>query len=532
MRLKMISLIPKPVKLVENPGNFVLTKTTALEAEPALNNIANYLKTLFQSATGFDLQVRGISNGGQASNAIILKMNARLSNLGGEGYILKASQERIIIEGIEAAGIFYGVQSLRQLLPVEIESTAIVEEKEWSVPCVEIEDYPRFKWRGFMLDVGRHFFDKDVVKKMLDLIALHKMNVFHWHLTEDQGWRIEIKMYPKLIEIGSKRKETQLGGLLSKEFDGNPHEGFFTQEDIKEIVSYAAERFIKVVPEIDMPGHIMSALASYPELSCKGGPFEVSTRFGIRKDVCCVGKDSTFEFLENVLDEVMDLFPSQIIHLGGDEVPKARWKECPECQARMNSEGIEDEKKLQDYFTNRIVNHISSRGRIAMGWNQVLSDTLKEDVIGQFWMFNKKEVLEHLKKGRKMVMSDYFHTYLDYSYIMTPLRKTYLYDPVPKKLEKEKHANVLGIETPLWTEWVESMKRFGWQTFPRFTAGAEVGWTPKRGKDFKSFKKRLDFMLARLDLLGMYHAKKNEFNPRYLKRFFGLFKRHKRPNYY
>jgi len=532
MRLEMISIIPKPVKIVENPGKFILTKSTVIMAESALENIVNYLKILLQPATGFELQFQDISDGDKASNTIVLKINGKLSNLGSEGYVLKVNQERIIIEGVESVGVFYGVQSLRQLLPVEIESPTVVKDKDWSVPCVEIEDYPRFKWRGFMLDVGRHFFDKTIVKKMLDLMVLHKMNTFHWHLTEDQGWRVEIKKYPKLIEIGSKRKETQLGGIFGKEYDGKPHEGFFTQEDIKEIVSYASERFIKVVPEIDMPGHIKSALAAYPELGCTGGPFEVSTKFGIRKDVCCVGKDSTFEFLENVLDEVMDLFPSQIIHLGGDEVPKARWKECPDCQARMNKEGIEDEKELQDYFTNRIVNFISSRGRIAMGWNQVLSDTLKEDVIGQYWMFKKKQVQEHLKKGRKIVMSDYFHTYLDYSYIMTPLRKTYLYEPVPKKLEEEKHSNVLGIETPLWTEWVESMKRFGWQTFPRFTAGAEVGWTPKRGKNFKSFKKRLNFMLARLDFLGMYHAQKNEFNPRYLKRFIGLFYRHKRPTYY
>ena len=526
----MISIIPKPVKLVERPEKFALTKNTVIEAESALGSIATYLKNLLKPATGFDLQVKGISDGDNTSNAILLKVNSKLSDLGTEGYILNAGQDKILIEGVEPGGVFYGVQSLRQLLPVEIESASTVKEKEWSVPCVEIEDYPRFPWRGFMLDVGRHFFDKDLVKTMLDLMALHKMNVFHWHLTEDQGWRIEIKKYPKLIEVGSKRKETQVGGYLSKKSDGKPHEGFFTQEDIKEIVSYATERFIKVVPEIDMPGHIMSALAAYPELSCKGGPFVVSTRFGIRKDVCCVGKDSTFEFLENVLNEVIELFPSQVIHLGGDEVPKIRWEECSDCQARMTKEGIEDEKELQDYFTNRIVNHISSRGRIAMGWNQVLSDTLKEDVIGQFWMFNKKEVLEHLKKGRKMVMSNYFHTYLDYSYIMTPVRKTYLYEPVPKKLEKEKHINVIGVETPLWTEWVESLKRLGWQTFPRFTAIAEVGWTPKSEKNFKSFTKRLDHMLTRLDLLGMYHAQKNEFNPRYLKRFIGFFKRHKRPN--
>ncbi|MCP4763836.1 MAG: family 20 glycosylhydrolase, partial [archaeon] len=368
-----------------------------------------------------------------------------------------------------------------------------------------------------------------LVKKMLDLMALHKMSKFHFHISEDQGWRLEIKKYPKLIEIGSKRKETQTR-ILSKESDGVPHEGFFTQEDIKEIISHASKLFIEVVPEIDMPGHIMSALAAYPELSCTGGPFEVSTRFGIRKDVCCVGKDSTYEFLENVLKEVIDLFPSKIIHLGGDEVPKARWKECPDCQARIEKEGLENEKELQVYFTNRMVDYISSHGRIAMGWNQILSDSLNEDVIGQYWKFKENLVLEHLKKGRKIVMSEFFRTYLDYSYIMTPLRKSYKYEPVPKKLEKEKHANVIGVETPLWTEWVETLKRLGWQTFPRFTAISEVGWTPKNEKNFKSFKKRLDFMLLRLDLLGMYHAQSNEFNPRYLKRFIGLFKRKKKPN--
>jgi hexosaminidase len=526
----MISIIPKPVKLIEHTGKFVLDGKTIIEVDSTLNDVAKYLKNLLKPATQLDVQIKDISSGDKEVNEIVLRINDSLSKLGTEGYVLQVSQERILIEGVEPAGVFYGVQTLRQLLPVEIESASVVNNKEWSVPCVEIEDYPRFPWRGFMLDVGRHFFDKELVKKMLDLMSLHKMNMFHWHLTEDQGWRIEIKKYPKLIEVGSKRKETQIGGILSKKSDGKPHEGFFTHEDIKEVVSYATERFIKVVPEIDMPGHIMSALAAYPELSCTGGPFEVSTRFGIRKDVCCVGKDSTYDFLEDVLNEVIELFPSQIIHLGGDEVPKARWEECSDCQARMKKEGIEDEKELQDYFTNRIVDYISSRGRTAMGWNQVLSDTLKEDVIGQFWMFNKNEVLDHLKKGRKMVMSDYFHTYLDYSYIMTPLRKTYLYEPVPKKLEKEKHANVLGIETPLWTEWVETLKRLGWQIFPRFTAIAEVGWTPKSERNFKSFKKRLDFMLMRLDILGMYHAQKNEFNPRFLKRFIGLIKRHKKPD--
>ena len=527
----MVSLVPYPVKLIENPGNFSLTKNTIIEAEERLHTIAMYLKNLLKTATGFDLQVEGIYDGDKASNTIILRINNTLNDLVTEGYFLKVEQERIIIEGVEPVGIFYGVQSLRQLLPVKIESTTIVNDIEWSVPCVEIEDYPRFQWRGFMLDVGRHFFDKVVVKKMLDLMALHKMNIFHWHLTEDQGWRIEIKKYPKLTEIGSKRKQTQMGGLLSKKYDGKPHGGYYMQEEIKEIVSYARERYIKVVPEIDMPGHIKSALAAYPELSCTGGPFEVSTKFGIRKDVLCAGKESVFTFAEDVLSEVLEIFPSEIIHIGGDEVPKKNWENCEDCQVRIKNEGLADEKELQVYFTNRIAKYLASRGRTAMGWNQILNKQLKENVIGQYWMFHKKEVIDHLKRGRKMVMSSFFHTYLDYSYIMTPLRKSYLYDPIPKQLEKDKHDNVLGIETPLWTEWVESLKRFGWQIFPRFSAIAETGWTQKERKSFKSFKKRLDNVLLRLDLLGLYHAQKKEFNPRYLKRFIGLFYRHKRPTY-
>lgn len=527
----MISIIPKPVKLVkERTGKFVLDRKTIIEADSTLNGVAKYLKQLLKPATGLDVQIKDISSGDKEGNAIVLKINSSMSKFGTEGYALQARQERILIEGIEPAGVFYGVQTLRQLLPVEIESASVVKDKEWYVPCVEIEDNPRFSWRGFMLDIGRHFFDKDLVKKMLDLMALHKMNVFHWHLTEDQGWRIEIKKYPKLTEVGSKRKQSQIGGYLGKKADGKPHGGFFSQEDVKEIVSYARERFIKIVPEIDMPGHIKSALAAYPELSCIGGPFEVSTKFGIKKDVLCVGKDSVFTFLEDVLNEILELFPSDIIHIGGDEVPKDRWENCDDCQARIKKEGLQDEKELQVYFTNRMVDYIASYGRTAMGWNQILDDKLREGAIGQFWMFNKKEVLKHLKGGRQIVMSHFFHTYLDYSYITTPLRKTYLYEPVPKKLKKEHQGNVIGIETPLWTEWVETLKRFGWQTFPRFTAVAEIGWTLKSGKNFNSFKKRLDSILKRLDLLGMYHAQKNEFNPRYIKRFIGLFKRHKKPD--
>lgn len=516
---KEVTIIPEPVKLEIETGYFILKEDTVIQVDPILERVGQYLKNLISPSAGYKNQITELVPEKYKQNAIILAIKKDLEGLGREGYVLKVCPNYVLISALNPTGIFYGIQSFRQLLPVDIENEFLIEKSiEWIAPCVKIEDFPRFPWRGFMLDEGRHFLGKEVVKRMIDLMALHKLNIFHWHLTEDQGWRVEIKKYPRLTEIGSKRKETQIGGYSSKKTDTKPHNGYYTQEDIKEVVSYAGERFIKIIPEINIPGHSMAALAAYPKLSCIGGPFEVQTTFGIKKDVFCPGKDEVFNFLQDILDEIMEIFPSKIIHTGGDEVPKERWKNCPNCQVRMKTEGIASENSLQIYFTNRIASYLSAKGRIMIGWNDILDDILVKEAISQHWLRRDKTVLRHLRRGRKFVISKFFHTYLDYDYHLTPLKKTYCFEPIPKDLEEEFHENILGIEAPLWTEWISDVKRLDWQTFPRLTAIAEIGWTSKKNKNYKSFERRLHYFFKRLDRLGVQYAQMKEVNPNIFKR--------------
>ncbi len=535
MQDNQINVIPKPESVAFSEGNFTLTAQTKIESDPKLKDVAEYFINLISPATGFNFVISVLKTGLTKSNTIYLELNGELNNLGEEGYCLNINQKRIILSANKPAGIFYGIQTIRQLFQIEIERKEKQSDIEWIIPSVEIRDSPRFSWRGYMLDEGRHFLGKEGVKHLLDLMALFKLNVFHWHLTEDQGWRIEIKKYPLLTEVGSKRKNTQIGGFLSKEVDDTPHEGYYTQEEIKEIISYANKLFIKIIPEIDIPGHSKAALAAYPEFSCTGGPFEVSTTFGIKEDVYCVGKDSTFEFLSNILDEIVTLFPSEIIHIGGDEVPKKRWKKCSDCQNRIKEEKLKNEKGLQSYFTNRIKTTLSSHGRITMGWNQILRKKSSREIIAQKWLFGKKIIMNHLVKGGNVVFSQFGYTYLDYSYKRTSLSKAYRYDPVPKKLSEEYHKNVLGIEAPMWTEWVRNVKELDWQTFPRLIAIAESNWTPKEQKNYKNFTKRLEFLLKRLDIFGVHYAQKREYQPFFIKRIFGIltiFKEPKRKSLY
>ncbi|MFW9905327.1 MAG: beta-N-acetylhexosaminidase [Candidatus Thorarchaeota archaeon] len=518
------SIIPQPVKMKFNSGNFIINDRTIIQTDLELKKISEYLKELITPPTGFDPQIEiGISEQPR-SDTIVLNLQNQM-NLGSEGYHLVINQDSIYISAPTPAGVFYGVQTLRQLLPNEIEKRKFVEDFEWVIPCVKIEDYPRFSWRGFMLDEGRHFQGKKIVKRLLDIIALHKMNTFHWHLTEDQGWRIEIETYPQLVKVGSIREGTQIGGMRSflrkkKKLNPTPHSGCYTQEEIKEIVSYANDRYIKVIPEIDMPGHSMAALAAYPKLSCTGGPFKVQTTFGIKKDVLCPGKEEVFTFLYDILNELIELFPSKIIHIGGDEVPKSRWKECPACQQRIIKEGLRDEKDLETYFINRIASYLIDKGIKPTCWNDVLDERLVPGVIVQHWLRGDDKVLEHLRKGRQFVISRFFYTYLDYPYTMTPLRKSYSFEPVPDKLEEEYHSNILGLEAPMWTEWAPTIDRLDWQIFPRLTAHAETGWTLKENKDYNSFKKRLERFIKRLNILGIKAARFEKTDPNFIKRFF------------
>ncbi|MHA1490086.1 MAG: beta-N-acetylhexosaminidase [Promethearchaeota archaeon] len=503
-----VSIIPKPVKISLKEGKFFINTETIILSDSRLIVNAEFLKNLLIPATGFSLVINDIRQIKNKKNTITLSIIEDNTNLKSEGYTLEVTQDNVNISALTPAGVFYGIQTLRQLLPPEIES-AYIKNLKWSMPCVKIVDYPRFSWRGFMLDEARHFFGKEIVKRTLELMALLKLNIFHWHLTDDQGWRIEIKKYPLLTEIGSKRKGTysvEAGGRL----DGIPVSGYYSQEDLKEIIDYAAARHIIIIPEIDVPGHVTAALASYPEFSCTGGHFEVSPRFGIHKDVLCVGKDSVFNFVQNILNELIKIFPSEIIHVGGDEVKKRRWKKCPKCQTRMKTEGFESEDDLQTYFTNKIANYLSSRGRRLMGWNEILNENLDNSAICHYWTNNFDKVLEHARNGRNIVMSERTAVYLDYPLELTPLKRTYEYDPMSNELEGKYHDQIFGLEGLLWSEHVPNVKRLDWQIFPRLIAIAETGWTPKKRKNFNSFQKRLEIFLKRLDFHDINYAKKEE----------------------
>jgi hexosaminidase len=499
-----IIIVPQPIKIDVKQGNFIINENTIIFTNPNFTKQAQYLKGLMFPATGFELGIKDLSVKDENNNSIILNFSENKNISNPEGYVLEVSQDKIEILGNTIQGIFYGIQTLRQLFPIEIESSSKIN-REWFVPCVSIEDFPRFSWRGFMLDESRHFFGKETVKKVIDIMASLKFNIFHWHLTDDQGWRIEIKKYPRLLEIGSKRKGTN---ITRRKLDGIPVSGSYIQDEIIEIIEYASDRFITIIPEIDVPGHVTAALASYPELSCTGGPFEVSTHFGIHKEILCVGKEKVFQFVQDVLDEVMDLFPSKIIHTGGDEVPKRRWKKCSDCQARINQEGLESEEELQVYFTNRIAKYLESNGRRLMGWNEILNDKLADNAICHYWNENFDEVLENARKGRKIVMSEMRAVYLNYPYARTPLSITYGYDPIPNELESKFHENVLGLEACLWAEYVKNNKRVEFQAFPRLIAVAETGWTSNENKDYQSFLNRLNNFLQRLNFHEVNYAPK------------------------
>ena len=501
-------IIPAPVKYARKPGTVEITSDTRIVTNEESGQAGIFLKNLLDPVSNFSIPVENDARVRPEPGIITIQLDPGNATRSSDAYSLKITQqEGFTIAAATPQGTFYGVQTLRHLLPAAIERSSTNErEDKWTIPCVEIEDWPRFSWRGFMLDVGRHFVEKETIKKIIDVMTCLKMNVFHWHLTEDQGWRIEIKNYPNLAEIGSKRKNTQVGGYISPKMSGKPHEGYYSQDDAREIVAYASERFITVIPEIEMPGHSKAMIAAYPELSCTGGPFEVPTKFGIMKDVLCPGKDTTFDFVDKVLDEVLDIFPSKVIHVGGDETPRDRWKKCPDCQKRIKTENLKDVHALQTYFSNRVARMLDAKGRTVMGWNEILAADLLPGAIVQFWKGGTKQILNHAPKGRKFVMSAFFHLYLDHDYVLLPLSTTYNYDPVPRDLPEQYHDNILGIEVPLWTEWVRDEHRLYWQLFPRLLAAAEVGWTCKENKNFTRFKQRVPIFYERLIEKGIGFA--------------------------
>ncbi|MHA2255033.1 MAG: beta-N-acetylhexosaminidase, partial [Candidatus Heimdallarchaeaceae archaeon] len=503
-------MIPIPEKIIHKEGSFVFNSKTQIYFDEELKEIVDFFTEFILNSTKKILE-RAVSK--EEKRCIIFELDKALTRLESEGYILKITSDFVLLTAFNPRGIFNGLQSLRQLFPPENEKDSFNKDKEWRIPCIEIEDKPRFKWRGVMLDVSRHYQEIKTIKHLLDLMVLMKMNVFHWHLTDDQGWRIDIEKYPNLTEIGSKRNDTKIRSHIGKKYRGKPHQGFYTKADIQEIVRYAQERFISVIPEIEMPGHATAAIASHPELSCKKELVDVETKPGIFSNIFCAGQDETFHLLENVLEEVISLFPSEIIHIGGDEVPKRRWKECNQCQERMRKENINDIQSLHYYFTDRIASFLKSEGKTTMGWNEILHNKIDRNVIIQWWKMNKKQVMKHMQEGGNVVVSRFFRYYLDYNYIVTPLRKTYGFEPVPKGLEKEYHNNILGVEATIWTEWIPSIDRMEWQVFPRLFAIAETGWSKRERKDYKDFRKRLSHMAKRLDVLGVQYAPLDEVDP-------------------
>jgi hexosaminidase len=515
----MIQVIPAPVKISVSPGQFRLTATTRIVHTAATGSHAQYLASKLAPATGFTLPLHPSESPSSAEiNSIELTIGTPdVHSLAAEGYLLQIIPERIIIHGKDAAGCFYGIQTLRQLLPAEIESAVPLSEITWTVPCVDILDYPRFSWRGFMLDEVRHFFGKVFTKRMIDLMALYKLNKLHWHLTDDEGWRIESKRFPKLNSIGARR----LIAKKWKEFPNLNHPqwygGYYTVEEIHDILEYAHQHYIEVIPEIEMPGHATAPLVAYPEFSCSNPPPIVQTiGMGKTRQAYCAGKPATYHFLREVLDEVMTIFSGNKIHIGGDELPKERWEACSTCQQFMKDHAIPNLDMLQVHFAAENIKYLNSRGKTVLGWFDFPVDRLLDQGIDnnllyfQFWVGSEQKMIDFVKKGGKAVVSNHRFVYLDYTYYRTNLKKAYTFDPIPATLEPQYHTQVLGIECPIWTERVPNYYRMDYQVFPRFCAYAETAWTPADKKDYKSFTNRLRELYKRFDILAVYAAPLDE----------------------
>ncbi|MCX6134241.1 MAG: family 20 glycosylhydrolase [Ignavibacteriales bacterium] len=496
-----ISIIPKPLSMKLDDGTFLLTRNTSIrfvDDSKDVRMIAERLAARLSAPTGFAVAATLQKEGKVPSDAIVLALVDDV-NLGPEGYRVSVTKKAVRIEGSAAAGLFYGVQTLFQLLPAEIDKSTVTSGVAWSAPCVRIEDKPRFTWRGMHLDVGRHFFSKDSVKRYIDMIASYKMNTFHWHLTEDQGWRIEIKKYPRLTTVGAWRRETMM--------DCTPHGGFYTQDEVREIVAYARERFITVVPEIEMPGHSLAALAAYPELSCSGGPFKVGTEWGVVNDVYCAGNEKTFQFLEDVIAEVAALFPGQFFHIGGDECPKLRWNNCKRCQDRMAANGLKNEQELQSYFVKRIEKMLEAQGKRLVGWDEILEGGIAPRATVMSWR-GIVGGIEAAKSGHDVVMTPTSYCYFDYYQAAAgepkaiggflPIDTVYAYEPIPTELTADQAKHVLGAQGNVWSEWIPNYRQAEYMAATRMMALSEVVWSAQSHRNFKDFMHRMTPQYKRL----------------------------------
>lgn len=514
---KDIQIIPKPEVIKIKPGVFQFDKTTKfLISEESESQVANILIDKLNTVTGWDLKT---TKELPEDNYIEFAVNKDVKK---EAYELVVNTDHIVIEASNTSGFLYGIQTIRQLLPTAIESKEKVKDVVWEIPNVEIKDKPRFKWRGLMLDISRHFFDKNYIKEVIDGLAMHKMNVLHLHLVDDQGWRIEIKKYPKLTQIGAWRVDQENlhwnARLPVKADDKGTYGGFLAQEDLKEIVTYAQSKNVEVVPEIEMPAHVSSAIAAYPYLSCNENPIGVPSG-GVWPitDIYCAGKESTFEFLEDVLTEVIEIFPSKYIHIGGDEATKTNWKKCTHCQKRIAAENLENEEELQSYFIKRIEKFINSHNKKLIGWDEILEGGLAPDATVMSWR-GVKGGLEAAKEGHDVIMSPNSHCYFDYyqgpqneeplaigGYL--PLRKVYQFDPVVDSMTVDEANHVLGGQANLWSEYIPTEKQSQYMIYPRLAALAETVWSPKKLRDWDDFSNRITKMFQRYEYLGIQYAK-------------------------
>ena len=505
------NIIPKPQKLEVAKGQFKITNTTPIivpAGDTEVRKIAEQLSTKIKVVWGYENQITETLK----PNGLRFINNAAFAE---EAYELKVSPQNIEITASNPKGHFYGYQTLLQLLPIEIFGASRISKTILAAPACTVTDEPRFPYRGIMLDVSRHFFPADFIKKLIDNLAVNKINTLHWHLTDDQGWRIEIKKYPKLTEVGSIRKESMVGHYREQKFDGKPYGGFYTQDQIKDIVAYAKSKYVTVIPEIEMPGHAMGALTAYPELGCTGGPYEVRTLWGVEDKVYCPS-EKTFSFLEDVLTEVMDLFPSKYIHIGGDECPKDSWKASAFCQDLMKKEGLKDEHELQSYFIRRIDKFVTSKGRRIIGWDEILEGGLSPNATVMSWR-GIEGGIEAAKQMHDVIMTPTSYMYLDY-YQGNPakeplaiggflnLEKTYSFEPQVAELNPEQAKYILGVQGNLWTEYVKTPQHAEYMLFPRALAIAEIGWSDKT-KNFINFSSRLDTHLKRLELMAVNYSK-------------------------
>jgi hexosaminidase len=498
-------LIPQPKSISLGKSSCYLTSKTTIRASP--NSFeANYLKEAIKIQTGLDLNID--SKHRARSIQLILKV-ADTTDFNKEEYKLSVSGNKIVISSFSNQGLFYGIQTLLQLIPLE-------KKNEVPVSWVHIKDQPKYAWRGMHLDCARHFFPVSFVKKYIDYLAMYKFNTFHWHLTDDQGWRIEIKQYPKLTGVGAWRNGSMVGHYGDQKYDDIRYGGFYTQQEIKEVVAYAAQRHINIVPEIEMPGHAVAALAAYPQYSCTGGPFEVGKQWGVLDDVFCP-KEETFTFLENILTEVIALFPSQYIHIGGDECPKTRWKSCAHCQGLIKEKGLKDEHELQSYFVQRIEKFVNSKNRKIIGWDEILEGGLAPNAAVMSWRGTEGGIAA-AKENHYVVMSPGSHCYFDHyqgdpkaeplaigGY--TSLEKVYSFDPTPKELDATQAKYILGAQANLWSEYIEDGKKVEYMIFPRMLALSEVLWGTSNPDKYADFKNRVIQQFPIFDKKGINYSK-------------------------